>query len=305
MGLLVGLTSLFRLLQPGPALKPGGAARSVSTGVSASDMIAPTERRPTYKHSVIPGGAFDAQELTQALANDPVAADHYRDVTPRTIRAVTLTSGRLAHVSYRLGDRVYWTKRPVRIHSGETILTDGQTEIRARCGNCISLSPLLPTSEEEPDLSQLDALTDTGPLLVSWNMTPSGLPIEETPIDLDTGLLIPIFPFGGLGVSSTEPTEAPPGTPPLFDPDSPPDGTGPPSESIPPFIGGLPVGLPGSDIPFAPGNPLVLSPLLDAGLPTPPPTVPTDMTPVPEPATLWLIGSGLAAVLIRRWRSHN
>lgn len=305
MGLLVGLTSLFGLLEPQPALKPGGAVLSVSTGVGESDILAPTDRRPIYKHSVIPGGAWDAQELTGALANDPVVADHYRDVNPRTFRAVTLTSGRLAHVSYRMGDRVYWTKRPVRIHSGETILTDGQTLIRARCGNCISLSPLLPTAEAEPALSELDALTDTGPLLVSWNMTPSGLPIEETPIDLDTGLLIPIFPFGGLGVSSTEPTEAPPGTPPLFAPDSPPDGAGPPSESIPPFIGGLPVGLPGSDIPFAPGNPLVLSPLLDAGLPTPPPTVPTDMTPVPEPATLWLIGSGLAAVLVRRWRSHN
>ena len=54
------------------------------------------------------------------------------------MRAVTLTAPRSAYVSYRRGDRTYWTRDRVWLKAGETVLTDGATTIRARCGNCVS-----------------------------------------------------------------------------------------------------------------------------------------------------------------------
>ena len=41
-------------------------------------------------------------------------------------------------MSYRVGARVYWTRERVWLKAGETVLTDGATVIRARCGNCVS-----------------------------------------------------------------------------------------------------------------------------------------------------------------------
>ncbi len=156
---------------------------------------ATTVRRPNYNYSVIPGGAFTGHELQRAVDRDAVVAEHYSDVNASTMRPEILKADRMAYVSYRLGSRVYWTSKKVRIRSGETILTNGQTQIRARCGNCISMEPLMPTSADEPDAMQLDALSDsgpmqlealndTGPVLMAWPLNP----------------LVPVPPGGPVGV---------------------------------------------------------------------------------------------------------
>ena len=62
----------------------------------------------------------------------------------------------MAYVSYRIGDRVFWTRKPVRIPAGETLLTDGETEIRARCGNAVSDLAREPVSDVEPMAAELD-----------------------------------------------------------------------------------------------------------------------------------------------------
>jgi hypothetical protein len=160
------------------------------TDVSAARTITVSEPRtprgPTFNYSVIPGGARNQRELARAINLDPVVADHYRDVDRATMRPVFVRSDRLAYVSYRLHDRVYWTKHRVRIFQGERILTNGQTEIRARCGNCISMSPLLPTSDEEPPPPEFDALIDdVAPLLVWWNFNGFGAPpaVDGSPVN--------------------------------------------------------------------------------------------------------------------------
>ena len=270
-----------------------------------SQTASAAPRRPTFNYSVIKGGAWDAHDLKAAVQEDPVVADHYRGVDIASMRPVTLASDRLAFVSYRVGDRVYWTKRKLRIRSGETILTDGQTEIRARCGNCISLEPLLPTADDEPDEAAFDALTDTGPMLVAWNWSQyqaavmSGALLGDVDADVGpdgTSIFVPLFPFGAVDSApgSSPPGEladAPPGGLPGLPPGSPP----PPGGVNPPFGEG-PV-----DDPSALG-PLVLEPLFGGGttaLMVSPP-LPSEVAPVPEPATLLLFGSGFAALLARQ-----
>jgi hypothetical protein len=113
-------------------------------------------QRPNYRHSVIAGGAFTRDELAAAMREDAVVAAHYRRVDTDRIREAVTAQPRTAYVSYRIGHRVYWTRNPVRIPAGEAVLTDGVTEIRARCGNGISESPRQPVSDQEPPTDELD-----------------------------------------------------------------------------------------------------------------------------------------------------
>jgi len=210
-------------------------------------------------------------------------------------------------VSYRLHDRVYWTKHKVRIRSGETILTNGQTEVRARCGNCISMAPLLPTSDEEPPPMEFDAFTDDGaPLLVSWNLNAFGVPpVESSAVD---GLpqLFPLVPFRAFGF---------------------PGGPGSDTPMQGPLEGASPSGgriVPSDGDPVLPDNDTILNdsdtiPLgwdtIPTGGGTIPPTgesiplgngtVPPDTSVVPEPATFVLLGGGIAALFARLRRSKR
>ena len=96
---------------------------------------------PYYRYSVIPGGAYTAEELKTALAHDPTAASHYAGFRLEKTHIVTLQSDQVRYVSYRVGDRLYWTRRPVTLHKGETLLTDDVHYARTRCGNRVADSP--------------------------------------------------------------------------------------------------------------------------------------------------------------------
>mgnify|MGYP007054665806 CR=1 FL=1 len=143
---------------------PGNAAALIaddSPELTSLDAPANLESdRPVYRHSVIPGGAYTPEELRTALVKDPVAATHYEGLNRNAVRQEIVKRDRFAYVSYRKNDQIYWTRNKVRLAAGETILTDGTQEVRARCGNCISETPMSPVAETEPDLIELDRLVD-------------------------------------------------------------------------------------------------------------------------------------------------
>ena len=147
-----------------------------------------TASHPIYPYSVIPGGAHSRQDLLDAINRDQVVAAHYRNLSPDRMRVERLPEERRAYVSYRMGDRIYWTKEKVTLPAGEPILTDGVTQIRARCGNCIAFEPQLPTSDEEPDAVEFEALAPpAGNSVASLNTVPvstnrlSPVPLSVTP----------------------------------------------------------------------------------------------------------------------------
>jgi hypothetical protein len=154
-----------------------------------------------FQHSVIPGGVRDAAELTKAINDDPVVARHYRDVNVAAVRRATLSADRHAYVSYRRGDRVYWTKNTVRIPAGEAVLTDGTNEIRGRCGNRISFDPLLPIAQDEPAAAEFDALLPEPEARVAGPNVPD--PESGAPSEL--WLALPTAPGSG-----SEPFNGPP-----------------------------------------------------------------------------------------------
>ena len=103
-----------------------------------------------FPYSVIPGGVRSSRELLEAARREPVVAAHYGDFSVAHARVIRLPHDKLAYVSYRLGNRIYWTKTKVTLHQGETVLSDGEHFARTRCGNRISDVAMGPVSPQEP-----------------------------------------------------------------------------------------------------------------------------------------------------------
>ena len=119
-----------------------------------------------YPYSVIPGGVHSAAEFSAKRTSDPVVAKHYSDVSVSTLHVEQVSDTRSAYMSYRIDDRVYWTKNRLPLRAGEVILTDGETTIRGRCGNRVSETPMTPVSDEEPAAAAFDRRID-GPTMTA------------------------------------------------------------------------------------------------------------------------------------------
>ena len=228
----------------------------------------PSLGRVVYPNSVIRGGVRNREEFKAALLKDSVVAAHFSDFSGPKSRIVELNADKAAYVSYRINDKVYWTKKKVRLAKGEKLLTDGENYARARCGNRISEVSQAPTSAEEPAHAFLDTpipIEDKDPLLLGAIPRPAGaLPDQLRP-----------SAFGFAPV---------PGT-----------GFRPSGLLVPGIIGGGAVagrvfgpGRGDSDIPGAPIVGLVPSPLPSAD--------------VPEPSTLLFLASGLGSAIVLRKR---
>jgi hypothetical protein len=177
----IGLAIIIGLMAIGSISVGGGLHTSsipaLRSSTRAADIVLSeaTPQKRSYRYSVIPGGARTQQELVNAIAQDGVVAAHYRSVSIGAVRAETVKRDRLVYVSYRRNNKIFWTKQQVRLSQGETILTDGVTQIRGRCGNCISVQPMTPTADDEPETAQFDALTATDPEEVASAMENGGV----------------------------------------------------------------------------------------------------------------------------------
>ncbi len=138
---------------------------------------------PYYPFSVIPGGAHSRGELEKALAGDSTAAKHYSDFVVKNTRIVTLDKDRQYHVSYRIGDKIYWTRRVLTLHKGEQLLFDGFHYARARCGNRLSEVMALPQlAQSEPNPKKFEAPV---PIQMSLSMQVPHLdPGPELPFEI-------------------------------------------------------------------------------------------------------------------------
>lgn len=168
--------------------------------------------RPLYRYSVVRGGVYNQPEVAAAVARDPVVREHYKGIVLSRLHAVTLHQPMLAYVSYRRGNQVNWTRKKMRIHAGEVVLTDGRNLIRGRCGNrlCEVPPPLSSTAslpEEPPEIvfdTPEKAAVPPPPQLAELCCRPSA-PIELEPAPPGGGIAVPPLTMGPLPQVPTGP----------------------------------------------------------------------------------------------------
>ena len=112
-------------------------------GVATVDQILSQAQpsRPVYPYSVVPGGVEDVKELKWVAEHDPIVGAHYAGFNYARAQVVRLTLARTVYISYRIGNRIYWTRRRVTLHKGEKLITDGRMTARSRCANRVEETP--------------------------------------------------------------------------------------------------------------------------------------------------------------------
>jgi len=138
-----------------PDRKTAEASRNLFLA-SQQEALRDLEGRTVYKYSVVPGGVRDVKELKWAAEHDPVVAAHYAGFDYDHARVVQLVLARTAYVSYRIGNKIYWTRHRVSLKKGETVITDGKITARSRCANRVEEMPQQATSEAEPPAVRFD-----------------------------------------------------------------------------------------------------------------------------------------------------
>ncbi len=137
--------------------------------LTQQESLRQIESRPVYPYSVVPGGVRDARELKWVAQHDPVVASHYAGFDYDHAHVVRLVLARTAYLSYRIGNRVYWTRHRVALKKGETVITDGKITARSRCANRVEEAPQQATSSAEPPAAKFDepVLPATGTALLN------------------------------------------------------------------------------------------------------------------------------------------
>jgi len=245
----------------------------------------PLTSQSFYPYSVIPGGASDAYQLRNAVAQDPTVRAHYANFVVASARVERLQKTQAFYVSYRIGNDIFWTKNAVTIRAGETVLSDGANIARTRCGNRLSTVPVAPNAKNEPASAAME-IADGGVELASIE-TPAPAEMPVTPLPATTIATPPAVP----GVSPVG----------VFAPPLPsfPIGSGTP---LPPGSPSTPTP-PSGPTPTPPSGPTPPSTPPPSG-PTPPAIPPaTPPVPAPESSALLMLATGIGfALLLKRSR---
>jgi len=152
-------------------------------------MVTEQVKRKVYPYSIVPGGAQNLHEARLAMS-DPEVKAHYASFNLAQLKQVKLTTDIKGYVSYRWGDKIYWTAKTLTLRAGETVFTDGTHIARGRCLNCYSALPMLPIRPHEPTEKVLDVPVEMPMVVYSFPRLPVFAPVLPVP----PGELTPTVP---------------------------------------------------------------------------------------------------------------
>lgn len=152
-------------------------------------MVVEQVKRKVFPYSIVPGGAADVLQAKWAMA-DPAVKANYTNVDFSHLRQETLKTNLKGYVSYRWGEKIYWTKKALTLRAGETIFTDGVHIVRGRCLNCYSALPMNPTRPTEPTEKVLDVPAEMPVIVYSFPK----LPVLAPELPIPPGELTPVVP---------------------------------------------------------------------------------------------------------------
>jgi hypothetical protein len=239
------------------------SVQSVRNIVYGRSVVLQEELRKVYPYSIVPGGAKTVDDAKVAMARADVRAN-YTNIDFSKLRQEKLATSLSGYVSYRYGDKIYWTKKKITLRAGEMVFTDGVHTVRGRCLNCYSAFPMLPTRPNEPSEKVLDVPVDVPVFAYKFPL----LPVETPALPAPPGELTPTVPIVPTGMPVT--------------------GPGPGWYPIPiiPIIPPIHRHHPGS-----PTTPITVT----TGSPPPPPPPPVAV--VPEPSYGWLLVAGFFSLV--------
>jgi len=176
-------------------------ARPAAPGVvRMADRPMPAGTRRVYPYSIVPGGLNGRAELVQAVMADKVVAAHYAGFAVHKASLRSVGKPRAVYVSYRKGGQVYWTSKKVMLAEGEAVLSDGEHDIRARCGNRIADTPQLPVEVKGPSEEELDTAVEQA---ADGDVRQVGYVPEENPAGA-ASFALQSFPYGAGLLSATQ-----------------------------------------------------------------------------------------------------
>ena len=172
-------------------------AASVAAASKQTSVMLTEDKRRVYPYSIVPGGARTVNEARRAM-RDPSVRDHYGAVNLNNLRQVTLTSDLEGYVSYRYGDKIFWTAKKLRLKAGETVFTDGQHIVRGRCLNCYSAMPMMPIRRNEPSETLLDTPVEVPLIALAFpNLPVATAPTLAPPVKQAAAVVAPGAGGGG------------------------------------------------------------------------------------------------------------
>jgi hypothetical protein len=153
-------------------------------------MVIEQASRKVYPYSIVPGGALNLDEAKRAM-NEPSVKSDYANFNFVQLRQVKLAKNLLGYVSYRSGEKIYWTSKMLTVRVGETVYTDGVRLVRGRCLNFYSPYPMLPIRPDEPTEKILDTPVEMPVIAYSF----AKLPVETPELPPSLKELTPTVPI--------------------------------------------------------------------------------------------------------------
>jgi hypothetical protein len=230
-GIISAVATWQRTFEPS-ARTPAANHKTVAQTQAPIFQVIEAKRR-VYPYSIVPGGAWNLQEAKRSMT-DPAVREHYAAFNLKNLKQVELKADLYGYVSYRFGEKIYWTSNKLHLKAGETVYTDGQHIARGRCLNCYSAHPMMPIRPHEPAEAVLDMSVEVPviafavpnpPLEPAPALPPPPAPAARTvggagaaPSHGGWGFIpiIPIIPYFG---HSNHPAPPPPVIPPTVVPE--------------------------------------------------------------------------------------
>jgi hypothetical protein len=86
------------------------------------------------------------EDFRKTVESDPVLAKHFSGFDWKNARMGRLEEPLLTYVSFRKGDIIRQTRKPVKLPKGDQYITDGNRYVRTYCGNDYVIAPAAPVS---------------------------------------------------------------------------------------------------------------------------------------------------------------